>query len=103
MYPLANRAAMPSDRQASIINTAKSRQLPPPLSSVCSGDCTPFSTRRVYVNWREAPRRPVQQARVEPLFQAVHVLADRGLGDLERVGGLGKAAELDHAHENGDI
>jgi hypothetical protein len=45
----------------------------------------------------------VQQARIEALLQAVHVLADRGLRHGERIGGFRETAEVDHAHEDGDV
>jgi hypothetical protein len=45
-YPDANRAARPSERAASIISMAKSRQLPWPIRSVPTGCWTPFASRR---------------------------------------------------------
>jgi hypothetical protein len=47
MYPLAKRTAKPRERAASIMSTAKSRQLPRRVSSVIVGFCTPFSLRLV--------------------------------------------------------
>jgi hypothetical protein len=46
-YPDANRAAKPSERAASIISMAKSRQLPWPSRSVSTGSWIPFASRRL--------------------------------------------------------
>src|SRR2546422_4444594 len=47
---------MPSDRTASIISAAKSRQLPLRRRSVSPGLWTPFSLRRRYTNSSLMPR-----------------------------------------------
>ena len=41
---------------------------------------------------REAARRPVQEPRIQPLFQPVHVLAARRLPNLQCIRGPGEAA-----------
>jgi hypothetical protein len=51
----------------------------------------------------QAARRPVQQSRRKPLFQAGHVLAGRSFRDPELIRSLGEAAELGNPDENRNL
>ena len=63
IYPLTKRAAKPRERIASIMRTAKSRQLPRRLCSVSLGLCTPFSSAaRVEEVLPDAERHGAKQA-----------------------------------------
>jgi len=48
----------------------------------------------------ELARGAVQELRAEAGFQFLHLAADRGLGQAQRLGGADEAAELDHFHED---
>ena len=48
----------------------------------------------------DATRGPVQQAGTQPGFQFLHLAADRGLGQAERVGGSDETALFDYLDED---
>lgn len=50
----------------------------------------------------DVPRRPVEEARAEPVLQTLEAQADRCLRSGKRLGGTREAAEIGHPHEGQD-
>ena len=63
----------------------------------CSRSSSPASVRT------PRPRRSVEQARAKLLLEALDRLADRRLGAVKAMSGLGEAALVRHGQENVQI